>query len=92
MDESTPKRYAQKTKPRNSEWAKKLGKWGEFPDGPVARIWHFHCCSLGSVPGLETEIPYQATAYHSQKTNKQKTPKQVKMKKIIKDVKEWNKS
>lgn len=27
----------------------------------------FHGCSLGSVPGLGTEIPYQAAAQHGQK-------------------------
>ena len=34
---------------------------GEFPDGLVVRIWHFHHFCLGSVPGLGTEIPHQAT-------------------------------
>ena len=25
--------------------------------GLVVRIWHFHCCGLGSIPGQGTEIP-----------------------------------
>ena len=32
----------------------------------VDRIWRFHCCRLGSIPGLGTELPHQATACHSQ--------------------------
>ena len=35
-------------------------KQREFPGGRVVRNWHFHCCSLDSIPGLETEIPHQA--------------------------------
>ena len=35
----------------------------EFPGGRVVRIWGFHCCGPGSVPGLGTEIPHQATAH-----------------------------
>ena len=33
----------------------------------MVRTRHFHCCSPGSIPGLGTKIPHQATAYHSQK-------------------------
>ena len=33
--------------------------YGEFPGGVVVRIWCFHHCSLGSIPGLGSEIPYQ---------------------------------
>ena len=40
---------------------------GEFPGGLVVRILCFYCCSLGSIPGLETEIPHQDTAHSSQK-------------------------
>ena len=39
----------------------------EFPDGLVVMIQYHHCCSLGSIPGLGTEIPYRAAASHSQK-------------------------
>ena len=39
----------------------------EFPGGLMARIWHCHCCSLVSVPGLGTEILHQATACHAKK-------------------------
>ena len=28
----------------------------EFPGGLVVRTWCFHCCGLGSVPGLGTKI------------------------------------
>ena len=28
----------------------------EFPGGPVARTWHFHCCGLGSISDQETYI------------------------------------
>ena len=48
---------------RNS---KNLTEFGEFPGGLVLRTWHFHCCSLGSIPGLGTEIPPQATAHCDQ--------------------------
>ena len=34
----------------------------EFPGGLVVRIWHFHHYSLGSIPGMRTEIPHQAPA------------------------------
>ena len=37
----------------------------EFPDGPVVRTQHFHCCDIGSIPGEGTKIP-QATQ-HNQK-------------------------
>ena len=29
----------------------------EFPDGPVVRTQHFHCCDLGSIPGWGTKVP-----------------------------------
>ena len=32
----------------------------KFPGGLVVRIWHFHGCDVGSVPGLGTEILHQA--------------------------------
>lgn len=35
---------------------------GMFPDDVVVGIWSFYRCSPGSIPGLGTEIPYQATA------------------------------
>ena len=38
-------------------------QWWEFPGGLLIRIWCFHCCASGSVPGRGTEIP-QAT-WHS---------------------------
>ena len=28
----------------------------EFPGSPVVRIWCFHCCGLGSIPGQGTKI------------------------------------
>ena len=28
----------------------------EFPGGPVARTWHFHCFGLGSISDQETYI------------------------------------
>ena len=37
----------------------------EFPSGPVAKTWHFHCGGLGSIPGWGTKI-LQAV-WHSQK-------------------------
>ena len=30
---------------------------GEFFGDLVVRIWSFHCCGPGSIPGQETEIP-----------------------------------
>ena len=43
-------------------------RWGaEFAGGLVVMIQHFHCCSLGSIPGLGTESPHQAAARRSQK-------------------------
>ena len=41
----------------------------EFPAGLVVRIWCFHHCGPGSIPGLGTEIPDQATAHCSLKKN-----------------------
>ena len=38
--------------------------------GLVIRIRCFHCCNLGSIPGLGTEIPYQATLRCGQKNKK----------------------
>ena len=40
----------------------------DFFGGLVVRIWHFHCCGLGLVPGQETEIP--KAVWHGQKTEK----------------------
>ena len=49
-----------------------MGCAQEFPGGLVVRIQCFHCCGLGSIPCLETEISYQATACSGQnKTNEQ---------------------
>ena len=31
---------------------------GAFPGGLVFRIWHFHRCGLGSIPGLGIEIAH----------------------------------
>ena len=33
----------------------------EFPGGLVVRTWCFYCCRLASIPGLQTEMPHQAT-------------------------------
>ena len=43
----------------------------EFPGGLAVRIWHCHCCGMGSIPGPKTSICHMA------KTNKQtnKNPK-----------------
>ena len=42
----------------------------ELPGGPVVRTQWLHCCSLGSIPSLGTEIPPQATAHHGQNHRK----------------------
>ena len=44
------------------EWKLLKKQLKEFPGGPVVRIWHFHRCSPGSIPSLETEIPHHAAA------------------------------
>ena len=36
--------------------------FNEFPGSPVVRTWCFHCRGMGSIPGLGTEIPHEATA------------------------------
>ena len=41
---------------KNSHLFFKVGGMGEFPGGLVVRIQGFHQCSLGSIPGLESEI------------------------------------
>ena len=43
---------------------------GEFPGCLVVRIRHFPHRGPGSIPGLGTEIPYQAAAQLGQKQNK----------------------
>ena len=43
-----------------------------FPGDLVVRSQHFHCCGLGSIPGLGTEIPHQSAAHNSQKKKKKK--------------------
>lgn len=43
------------------EFTSKITILEEFPGGLVFRIWCFHGCSQGSIPGLETEISHQAT-------------------------------
>lgn len=42
----------------------------ELPGGPVVRTQWLHCCSLGSIPSLGTEIPPQVTAHHGQNHRK----------------------
>ena len=43
----------------------------EFPDDDlVIRTQHFHCCGLGSIPGLGTEFLHQAIACCSQEKKK----------------------
>ena len=49
---------------------------GQFPRGPEVRIQHIHYCGPGSISGLGTEIPYQATASHGQKIIKKKRKKE----------------
>ena len=44
----------------------------EFPSTVVVRTQSFHCCCLGSIPGLVTEIPHQASICHSKKKKKEK--------------------
>jgi len=44
----------------------------------VVRIQHFHRCGLGSIPGLGTEIPHQATACHSHHSSPSKKEEQPK--------------
>ena len=39
----------------------------EFPGGPMVRTHHVHLRGQGSIPGLWTKIPHQATARHGQK-------------------------
>ena len=39
----------------------------EFSGGLVVRTLCFHCCNLGSVPGLGIEIPHQAATWPEQK-------------------------
>ena len=47
------------------------GSFSEFPGSLVFRTQRFHCCGLGSIPGLGTEIPYQAAAHHGQEGRKE---------------------
>ena len=39
-----------------------------FSSHLVVRIWGFHCCGPGSIPGLGTEMPYQAFPCCGKKT------------------------
>ena len=48
---------------------------GRFPGGLEVRIWCFHHCGLGSIPGLGTEIPHQAACCGKKKEKKKKTQK-----------------
>ena len=43
---------------------------GEFPGGLVVRTRCFHCCDLGSFPGLRTEILHQLIQVAAQKKKK----------------------
>ena len=47
---------------RNQNSDLKSVEFKEFPSGLVARIWHFHCRGLGSVPGQGTKILAAAAA------------------------------
>ena len=40
----------------------KVNLW-EFPGGLWVRIQHFHCCGLGTIPGLGSRIAPQAAAF-----------------------------
>ena len=40
---------------------------GEFPDGPVVKIPHFHCMVLGSIPTHRTKT---TQAHHAAKKRK----------------------
>ena len=44
--------------------------WWELPGGLGIRIWCFHHCSPGSIPGLGTELPHQAMALQPERNNK----------------------
>ena len=55
----------------------------EFPGGLVVKTRHLHHCNQGSIPGLETEIPHQATACCSQKLKRKSSSKK---KKILKKI------
>ena len=45
----------------------KIRKVGEFPDGPVVKIPHFHCMVLGSIPTHRTKT---TQAHHAAKKRK----------------------
>ena len=55
--------YYSHSKVNSSLWYK-TSKW-ELPAGLVARSQSFHFSSLGSIPGLGTDIPHQATAQNN---------------------------
>lgn len=48
--------------------------FSKIPGGLVVTVQHFHRCSPGSTPDLETEIPHQAIALHGQRKTKNKKP------------------
>ena len=41
----------------------------EFPGSPVVRTQHFHCWSLGSIPGWGTKIPQAIVQLQKNQTN-----------------------
>ena len=47
----------------------------QFPGGLGIRTWYFHCRGLGSISGLGTEVPHQATAHRGQNQTKPKPKK-----------------
>ena len=49
----------------------------------MVRIWRFHHCGPGSIPGLGTEISHQATAYCSQKNKKQNSPESRRIRHLV---------
>ena len=48
-----------------------MGRFQEFPGGPVVSMWYFHCCDPGSILGLGTRI-LLAVQYSQKKKKKRK--------------------
>lgn len=53
-----PEQLGQMEKGRDKKRSSFISYSWEFPVSLVVRTPHFHCCGMGLMPGLGTEIPH----------------------------------
>ena len=51
-------------------FATQKSKGGDFPGGPVIKMWHFHCRGAGLIPSQGIKTPHAVQALNEVWQNK----------------------